>query len=49
VVRSVDGVETPRVAARCYFTLSFWADRIALQRANHALAAAARTLEQWPE
>lgn len=48
-VRSVDGVETPRIAARCYVTLSFLADRIELHRANRFLAHAVRVLEQWPE
>jgi pyruvate/2-oxoglutarate dehydrogenase complex dihydrolipoamide acyltransferase (E2) component len=49
VVRSIDGVETPRVAARCYLTLSFLADRITLHRANRFMAAAARILEHWPD
>jgi 2-oxoglutarate dehydrogenase E2 component (dihydrolipoamide succinyltransferase) len=49
VVRSVDGVETPRIAARCYLTLSFLANRVELHRANRFLAHAVRVLEQWPE
>ena len=48
VVRSVDGADTPRLAARCYLTLSFFADRVPLHHANRALAAAVRTLETWP-
>lgn len=48
VVRSVDGADTPRLAARCYLTLSFLADRVPLHRANRVLAAAVRTLEAWP-
>jgi 2-oxoglutarate dehydrogenase E2 component (dihydrolipoamide succinyltransferase) len=49
VVRTVDGVESPRVAARCYLTLSFLPDQVPLHHANRALAAAVRLLEQWPE
>jgi pyruvate/2-oxoglutarate dehydrogenase complex dihydrolipoamide acyltransferase (E2) component len=49
VVRAVDGVEQPRVTARCYLTLSFFPSRIALERANRLLAHAVRLLEQWPE
>ncbi len=49
VVRAVDGVESPRVAARCYMTLSFLPSRIAFERANQLLAHAVRVLEQWPE
>jgi pyruvate/2-oxoglutarate dehydrogenase complex dihydrolipoamide acyltransferase (E2) component len=49
VVRSMDGVESPRVAARCYVTLSFRPERIDLHRANRFLAHAVRVLEQWPE
>jgi 2-oxoglutarate dehydrogenase E2 component (dihydrolipoamide succinyltransferase) len=50
VVRTADdGDEAPRVAARCYVTLSFLPERIALQRANQFLAHAIRILEQWPE
>jgi pyruvate/2-oxoglutarate dehydrogenase complex dihydrolipoamide acyltransferase (E2) component len=49
VVRTVDGVETPRVAARCYLTISFYAERIAFNRANRALAETVRILENWPE
>jgi pyruvate/2-oxoglutarate dehydrogenase complex dihydrolipoamide acyltransferase (E2) component len=48
-VRVVDGVETPRVTARCYVSLSFRAERIELHRANQFLARAVRVLEQWPE
>jgi len=49
VVRAVDGVESPRVAARCYVTLTFLPSRIAFERANQLLAHAVRLLEQWPE
>jgi pyruvate/2-oxoglutarate dehydrogenase complex dihydrolipoamide acyltransferase (E2) component len=49
VVRTVDGVEQPRVTARCYVSLSFLADRIAFDRANRFLAHAVRVLEQWPD
>ena len=49
VVRSVDGVESPRVAACCYLSLSFFTDRVPLHHANRALALAVRLLEQWPE
>jgi pyruvate/2-oxoglutarate dehydrogenase complex dihydrolipoamide acyltransferase (E2) component len=49
VVRTVDGVETPRVAARCYLSLSFLADRVPFCHANRLMAAVVRTLEQWPE
>ena len=49
VVRVIDGVETPRVAARCYVSISFHDDRIAFQRANRAMADAVRILESWPE
>jgi len=49
VVRTVDGAETPRLAARCYLTLSFLADRVPLHHANRALADAVRTLETWPD
>jgi pyruvate/2-oxoglutarate dehydrogenase complex dihydrolipoamide acyltransferase (E2) component len=49
VVRTVDGAETPRVAARCYLSLSFLEEQIPLHRANRALAEAVRLLEQWPE
>ena len=49
VVRTVDGAETPRVAARCYLSLSFLADRVPLHHANRALAGAVAILEAWPE
>ena len=49
VVRAVDGVESPRVAARCYVTLTFLPSRIAFERANQLLAHGVRLLEQWPE
>jgi pyruvate/2-oxoglutarate dehydrogenase complex dihydrolipoamide acyltransferase (E2) component len=49
VVRAVDGVESPRAAARCYVTLSFLPSRIAFERANQLLAHTVRVLEQWPE
>jgi 2-oxoglutarate dehydrogenase E2 component (dihydrolipoamide succinyltransferase) len=49
VVRTVDGAETPRVAARCYLTLSFLGDQVPLHHANRALAAAVAILEAWPE
>ena len=49
VVRAIDGVETPRVAAHCYISVSFFDDRIAFQRANRALADTVRILESWPD
>jgi 2-oxoglutarate dehydrogenase E2 component (dihydrolipoamide succinyltransferase) len=49
VVRVIDGVETPRVAACCHLSLSFFPDRVPLQDANRALAAAVAILESWPE
>jgi 2-oxoglutarate dehydrogenase E2 component (dihydrolipoamide succinyltransferase) len=49
VVRVVDGVETPRVAACCHVSLSFFPDRVPLHDANRALAAAVTILEAWPE
>jgi pyruvate/2-oxoglutarate dehydrogenase complex dihydrolipoamide acyltransferase (E2) component len=49
VVRTIEGVETPRVAARCYIGLSFLADRVPFEGANRFLAHAIRILEQWPE
>jgi len=49
VVRVVDGVETPRVAACCHLSLSFFPDRVPLHAANQALAAAVAILENWPE
>jgi len=49
VVRVIDGVETPRVAARCYLSISFHDDRVAFQRANRALADTVRILESWPD
>jgi hypothetical protein len=49
VVRVVDGAETPRVAPRCYLSLSFLADRVPLHDANRALAAAIAILETWPD
>ena len=48
-VRVVDGVETPRIAPRCYLSLSFLADRLPLHDANRVLAAAVAILETWPE
>ncbi len=49
VVRTTDGGEAPRVAARCYLSLSFRADRVPLHAANRVLAAAVAILETWPE
>jgi hypothetical protein len=49
VVRTIDGVEAPRVAARCYLSLSFLADRVPLHDANRMLAAAVAILETWPD
>jgi 2-oxoglutarate dehydrogenase E2 component (dihydrolipoamide succinyltransferase) len=48
VVRNVNGEEAPRVAALCYVSLSFHADRLELHRANRFLAQLVRVLEQWP-
>jgi 2-oxoglutarate dehydrogenase E2 component (dihydrolipoamide succinyltransferase) len=49
VVRTVDSVESPRVAARSYLSLSFFADEVPLHHANRVMADAVRALEQWPE
>ncbi len=49
VVRLIDGVETPRVAPRCYLSISFFGDLIPFQRANRALADCVRVLETWPD
>jgi hypothetical protein len=49
VVRTVDGVEAPRVAARCYVTLSFLPERVSLEHANQAVAEAVRILESWDQ
>jgi 2-oxoglutarate dehydrogenase E2 component (dihydrolipoamide succinyltransferase) len=48
-IRVVDGAETPRIAPRCYLSLSFLADRVPLHDANRVLAAAVAILEAWPE
>jgi hypothetical protein len=42
-------VESPRVAARSYLSLSFFADEVPLHHANRVMADAVRALEQWPE
>ncbi len=49
VVRTIDGVEAPRVTARCYLSLSFFADDVPLHHANRVMAQAVRALEEWPE
>jgi 2-oxoglutarate dehydrogenase E2 component (dihydrolipoamide succinyltransferase) len=49
VVRTVNGADTPRLAARCYLTLSFFTDCVPLHHANRALADAVLTLETWPD
>lgn len=49
VVRVVDGIETPRVAARCYLSVSFFDDRVGFHRANRAFADTVRVLENWPD
>jgi pyruvate/2-oxoglutarate dehydrogenase complex dihydrolipoamide acyltransferase (E2) component len=49
IVRTVDGVESPRVAARCYLSLSFRADCVPFHHANRLMAGVVRTLEHWPE
>jgi pyruvate/2-oxoglutarate dehydrogenase complex dihydrolipoamide acyltransferase (E2) component len=49
VVRNVDGVESPRVTSRCYLSLSFLPDRIALHRANRFMVVAVHVIEHWPE
>ncbi len=48
-IHLVDGAETPRISPRCYFSLSFLADRVPLHDANRVLAAAVAILETWPE
>jgi pyruvate/2-oxoglutarate dehydrogenase complex dihydrolipoamide acyltransferase (E2) component len=49
VVRTIDGEETPRIAALCYLSLSFLTDHLDLPRANRFLAHVVRVLEQWPD
>ena len=49
VVRVINGVETARVAARCYLSISFFDDRVPFHRANRALADSVRILESWPD
>src|SRR5262245_295316 len=49
VVRFIDGVETPRVAACCHVSLSFLPDRVPLHDANRTLGDAVAILEAWPE
>ena len=49
VVRFVDGVETPRVAACCHVSLSFLPDLVPLHDANRTLGDAVAILEAWPE
>ena len=50
VVRTNDaGEESPRVTALCNVSLSFYAERIAFERANLLMATAVRLLEQWPD
>ena len=49
VVRVINGVETARVAARCYLSISFFDDRVPFHRANRALADSVRILENWPD
>jgi 2-oxoglutarate dehydrogenase E2 component (dihydrolipoamide succinyltransferase) len=48
-VRLVDGVETPRITARCHLSVSFLAERVSLHVANRVLGAAVAILETWPE
>jgi pyruvate/2-oxoglutarate dehydrogenase complex dihydrolipoamide acyltransferase (E2) component len=48
VVKAVDGEEAPRVAARCYVTLTFRPELVTLARANQFVATLVRVLEQWP-
>jgi pyruvate/2-oxoglutarate dehydrogenase complex dihydrolipoamide acyltransferase (E2) component len=49
VVRATAGDETPKIAALCYVSLSFYPDQLALPRANRFLGQFVRVLEQWPE
>lgn len=50
VVRTNDaGEESPRVSALCNVSLSFYAERIAFERANLLLATAVRLLEHWAD
>lgn len=49
VIRVINGVETARVAARCYLSISFFDDRVPFHRANRALADSVRILENWPD
>ena len=48
VIKAVDGEEAPRVAARCYVTLTFRPERVALARANQFVATLVHVLEHWP-
>jgi len=48
VVKTVGAEEAPRVAARCYVTLTFRPERVDLARANLFVATLVRVLEQWP-
>jgi pyruvate dehydrogenase E2 component (dihydrolipoamide acetyltransferase) len=47
-VRNVNGEDAARIAAQCYLSLSFSADRIELPQANAFLSECVRTLEHWP-
>jgi pyruvate/2-oxoglutarate dehydrogenase complex dihydrolipoamide acyltransferase (E2) component len=49
VVRTFDGVESPRIAARCFVSLSFFPERVPLHHANRCMAEVVRILETWPE
>jgi pyruvate/2-oxoglutarate dehydrogenase complex dihydrolipoamide acyltransferase (E2) component len=49
VVRTVDGVESPRVAARCYLSLSFRTDCVPFHHANRLMAQVVNLLERWPD
>jgi pyruvate/2-oxoglutarate dehydrogenase complex dihydrolipoamide acyltransferase (E2) component len=48
VVKTVDGEEAPRVAARCHVSLTFRPELVTLARANLFVATLVRVLEQWP-
>jgi len=47
-VKNVNGEDAARIAAQCYLSLSFSAERIELPQANAFLSECVRTLEHWP-
>jgi pyruvate/2-oxoglutarate dehydrogenase complex dihydrolipoamide acyltransferase (E2) component len=47
-VKTVNGQETPRVAAECYLSLTFDAAKLDYSQANRFLGDCVRRLERWP-